>query len=63
MTITEQLKACLECKEKQKGLYAIEAPVHKVAHEEVVGLRAVSTVLEELQQVVELAMDVATCVL
>ena len=61
LTILELLKACLECKEKQKGLYAIETPIHKVAHEEVVGLRAVSAMLEELQQVVKLAVDVATC--
>ena len=51
----------LEAQEKQEGLDAIEASVHKVAHEQVVGLRAVPADLEELQKVVKLAMDVSTC--
>ena len=52
----------LEGQEQQKGLHAVEAAVHEVPHEEVVGLRAVAPNLEQLHEVVELAVDVAACV-
>jgi hypothetical protein len=51
----------LECQQQQEGFYAVEAPVHEVPHEEVVGLGAVTPNLEQLHQVIELTMDVATC--
>lgn len=51
----------LECQQQQERLHRVEAPVHEVAHEQVVGLRAVAAHLEQLHEVVELAMDVPTC--
>ena len=51
--------AHLEREQQQEGLDRIKAAVDKVAHEEVVRLGHVATDLEELLQVVELAVDVA----
>jgi len=48
----------LECDEEGDGLYAVVAPVHVVPHEEIVGVWRLATDLEELHEVVELAMDV-----
>lgn len=53
-------RAHLEREQQQERLDAVEAAVDKVAHEEVVGVRHVAADLEELLQVVELAVDVAT---
>jgi hypothetical protein len=50
----------LESQQQQEGFYTVEAPVHKVAHEQIVGLWAVTPDLEKLDQVIELAMYVAT---
>jgi len=47
-------------KKKQKCLDGIEATIDEVAHEEIIRIRNVSTNLEKLLQVVELAMDVST---
>jgi hypothetical protein len=52
---------CLERKQQQKCLHTVVAPVDKVAHEQVVRLRAVATNFEELLQVVKLAVNVAAC--
>lgn len=52
--------AYLECQQQQEGLYAVKAPVYKVAHEQVVGLGAVPAHLEQLHEVIELPVDVAT---
>eukprot|EP00216_Chloropicon_sp_CCMP2111_P002954 CAMPEP_0198234436 /NCGR_PEP_ID=MMETSP1446-20131203/457_1 /TAXON_ID=1461542 ORGANISM="Unidentified sp, Strain CCMP2111" /NCGR_SAMPLE_ID=MMETSP1446 /ASSEMBLY_ACC=CAM_ASM_001112 /LENGTH=362 /DNA_ID=CAMNT_0043915217 /DNA_START=63 /DNA_END=1152 /DNA_ORIENTATION=- len=50
--------ANFQSEEKQKGLHAVESPVHEVAHEEVVRPGAVRPDLEKLKQVEELPMDV-----
>jgi hypothetical protein len=50
----------LECQQQQEGFYAVEASVHKVPHEQVVGLGAVAPNLKQLHQVIELTVDVAT---
>ena len=55
------MPSCLQGKKEQECLHAIESPVHEVAHEERVCLRAVSSDLEELHEIVELPMDVTTC--
>ena len=52
--------ADLECDEERDGFDGEVAAIHVVAHEEVVGVRVRSADLEELHQVVELAVDVAT---
>jgi len=49
----------LEGHEEQEGLDAVEATVHEVTHEEVVGLGALSSHIEELNQVVELTVNVS----
>jgi len=54
-------RTCLQREQQQEGLYAVVAAVHEVAHEQVVGLRAVAADLEQLHEVVELPMDVAAC--
>lgn len=51
----------LQSKQEKECLHAVEAAIHKVAHEEVVRLRAVAPDLEKLHQVIELTMDVTTC--
>ena len=51
----------LQREQQQEGLDAVVAAVHEVAHEQVVGLRAVAADLEQLHEVVELPMDVAAC--
>lgn len=53
--------ACLESKQQEKGLHAVEASVHKVTHEQVVRLWTVPANLEKLHEVKELPMDVTTC--
>ena len=45
--------------EQQKGLDAVEAPVHEIAQEKVADARNVATVFEEFEQIIELSMDVA----
>ena len=50
--------AHLEREQQQERLDAVEAAVDKVAHEEVVRVGHVAAHLEQLLQVVELAVDV-----
>ena len=52
--------AHLEGKEEEEGLDGVVAPVDEVAQEEVVLVGALASDLEQLDQVVELAVDVAT---
>ena len=49
----------LEEEDVEEGLHAVEAPVHVVAHEEVVGVGQLATDLENLKQIEELAVGVA----
>ena len=49
-----------EGEEELEGLDTVEASVNKISDEEVVGLRALTTDVEELDHVPELAVDVAT---
>jgi hypothetical protein len=48
----------LEGYEQKKRLNAVKAPIHKVAHEQVINLRTRTTYSEELKQVVKLAVNV-----
>ena len=50
----------LESKEQEEGLDTVEATVDKVAHEEVVGVRAVPTDFEELLQIIKLPVNIST---
>lgn len=50
----------LQCHEQRDGLNWIEASVNKVAHEEIVCEWEIATNWEQLDQIVELAMDVPT---
>ena len=43
-----------------EGLEAVVAPVHEVPHEDVVGVWGRAALSEELLQVVDLAVDIAT---
>ena len=45
--------------EQQKGLNAVEAPVHEIAQEKIADARNVAAVFEEFEQIIELSMDVA----
>ena len=49
----------LDGQEKTDGLHTVVAAVHVVAHEEVVGVGTPPAHPEELQQVVELAVDIS----
>lgn len=42
-----------------ESLYTVEASIHKVTHEEVISFWALTTYLEEFENVVELAVDVS----
>ena len=50
--------AHLQGQKKEESLHRIVAPVHEIAKEEVVLVWTVSALLEELQQIVKLAVDV-----
>ena len=52
------LVAYFQCDEQSDCLDTVVAAIDVVAHEEVVGVRGLSANLEQLAQVVELAMDV-----
>ena len=54
------LEADLECDEESDGLDRVVATIDVVTHEQVVGVGRLSTNLEQLTQVVELAVDVTT---
>ena len=51
----------LQGQKQEECLHAVEAPIYKVSHEEVICLRAIPADLEQLHEVEELPMDVATC--
>ena len=61
VTCSDQSSTHLEAQQQEQGLHAVEAAIHEVAHEQVVGLGAVPAYLEQLHQVIELPMDVAAC--
>ena len=48
----------LESQEEKEGLNRAVASIHEIPHEKVVGIRALSSDLEELHQIVELSVDV-----
>jgi hypothetical protein len=50
----------LQRKKQQESFDTVEASVDKVAHEQIVGLWALSTDLKQLLEVVELPMNVTT---
>lgn len=50
----------LECDKESDSLDRVVSTIDVVAHEEVVGLRWLATDLEELAEIVELAVDVTT---
>ena len=52
--------ASLEHHQPGEGLEAVVAPVHEVPHEDVVCVRGRAALSEQLLQVIELTMDVAT---
>jgi hypothetical protein len=47
-------------KEEEEGFYWAVATIYEVSHEEVIGIWAFSTYLEELHKVVELTVDIST---
>ena len=49
----------LKCQEQKECLYRVEASINEIAHENVVGLWAVTSHLEELHQIVELAVNIS----
>lgn len=50
----------LEGEQQQEGLDTVEAAVDEVAHEQVVGVWHIAAHLEQLTEVIELTVDVAT---
>jgi hypothetical protein len=50
--------ADFEAKEEKEGFEGVEAPVHEIAHEEVVGVGYVAANSEQLHQVVKLSVYV-----
>lgn len=52
--------AHLEREQKQERLDRVEAAIDEVSHENVVGLRAVTADAEQLHEIIELSVDVAT---
>ena len=52
--------ASLECKEIGEGLQRIVTAVNKIAHKNVIRIRQRSSSLEQLAQIVELAMNIST---
>mmetsp|Transcript_6233 Transcript_6233/g.18937 ORF Transcript_6233/g.18937 Transcript_6233/m.18937 type:complete len:205 (-) Transcript_6233:40-654(-) len=51
--------ANLESEKQEEGFDTVEASIDKVAHEEVVRVRTLATDLEELLEIVELAMNIS----
>lgn len=51
----------LEGQQQEESFDTVKSPVHKVSHEEIVGLGTVAADLEELHKVVELPVYVPTC--
>lgn len=50
----------LESQQEEEGFDTVETAVHKVSHEEVVGLGDIAAYSEQFLEVVELSMDVTT---
>jgi len=50
----------LQSKQQEEGFHAIVSTIDEIAHKEIVGFRTLATNFEELDEVIELAMDVAT---
>ena len=50
---------CLEEQKQREDLEAVVPSVHEVAEKDVAGIRHLAARLKELEQIVELAMDVA----
>ena len=48
-----------QSEKQEEGLHTVVASVHKVPHEEIVGFWALPSHLEELHQVIELAVNVS----
>ena len=50
----------LQGQQQQEGLHAVEPAVHEVSHEQVVCVGNIATVLKQLLQVIELAVNIST---
>ena len=50
----------LQCKQQKEGFHAVEPSIDEVAHEEIVDLGAFPSNLEQLQEIIKLAMDITT---
>ena len=50
----------LKAQQKLEGLNRVEASVDEVTHENVSGVWDLSSLVEQLQQIVELSMDITT---
>ena len=50
----------LECDQQCDRFHAVIAPIDVIAHKQVISVRAIASDLEQLDQIVELAVDVAT---
>ena len=60
LCITLDKKIYLEREQQQKGFDRVEATINEIPHEEVVCVGYIAADFEELLQVVELPMNVAT---
>ena len=45
--------------EKEEGLYAVKTSVHKIAKEEIADWGYISSIFEELEQIIELPVDIS----
>ena len=52
--------AHFQCKQQKKRLDRVQSAIDKVAHKEVLGIRAHAAYAKQLQEIVKLPMDVAT---
>ena len=50
----------LEGEQKEEGFNTVEATINKVSHEQVVCVGNIATVLKQLLQVIELAVNIST---
>ena len=50
----------LECQQKEKCFNTVKSSVHKISHEQIVGLRNISAHFEQLFQVIELTVYITT---
>jgi len=49
----------LQAQKQLEGLYGVEASVYEVTHENVSGLGDLTALVEQLEQIVELAVDIS----